>query len=130
MWTIRIIIPPPAWSGISPTLPLLLLQKIQAGQPPLSPQPSWWSSPSARCRWQQRWRLVPCRPDLRLEQRCHLLQCPPATTPGATQQPQVSGGVQNPVASSQTAGPNKRLLRRSPHRGEAAAAAGAGAAAA
>ncbi|KAG2556918.1 hypothetical protein PVAP13_8NG211907 [Panicum virgatum] len=31
---------------------------------------------------------------------------PPATTPGATQQPQVSGGVQNPVASSQTAETN------------------------
>ncbi|KAG2561273.1 uncharacterized protein LOC120644046 isoform X2 [Panicum virgatum] len=31
---------------------------------------------------------------------------PPATTPGATQQPQVPGGVQNPLVSTQTAETN------------------------
>ncbi|KAG2556879.1 hypothetical protein PVAP13_8NG173302 [Panicum virgatum] len=92
MWTIRIIIVPPA--SLVRHLPNSSLPP-KSGQPPAS----WWSSPSARRRWQQRWHLVPRRPDLRHEQRA-----PPATTPGATQQPQVTGAVQNPVASSQTAG--------------------------
>jgi len=67
----------------------------------LSPQPSWWPSPSARRRrWQQRWHLVPRHPDFRHEQRCHFLQWPPGDHAGS---------------DAATAGPRRRAEPPSEH---------------
>ncbi|KAG2556856.1 uncharacterized protein LOC120686322 isoform X2 [Panicum virgatum] len=122
MWTIRIIVPP---ARLVRHLP----NSSPLAAPPKSGQPPGGRLPRLVAVGNSGGTCLVAR-TCAMSNDATFYSGPPATTPGATQQPQVTGGVQNPVASSQTAGPNKRLLRRSPDRGEAAAAAGAGAAAA